>query len=111
MDGENKYLQLIRQIQEMHQQGIRISEISRRTGKDVGTFRKYREGDLLIFCHRGKKGKSILDPYRYIIIENWRQKSIRQKSSSISWKMVTLAQSRMRRFIYGNSTLYFWSLI
>lgn len=68
-DGEKKCLQLIRQIQEMHQQGAGIAEISRRTGKDVGTVKKYREGEPLILCRRSRKGKSILDPYRGIIIE------------------------------------------
>lgn len=72
--GEKKCLQLIRQIQELHQQGIGIAEISRRTGKDVGTVKKYREGDPQILCRHGRKGKSKLDPYRNIIIEKLRAK-------------------------------------
>ena len=42
--GKKKCLQLIRQIQESHQQGIGIAEILRWTGKDIGTVKKYREG-------------------------------------------------------------------
>lgn len=52
----------------MNQKGIGIAEISRRTGKDIGTVKKYREGDPKVLCHHGRKGKSILDPYRDIII-------------------------------------------
>lgn len=33
------------QIQEMHKQGLGIAEIARRTGKDIGTVKKYREGE------------------------------------------------------------------
>lgn len=73
-DGEKKCLQLIRQIQEMHRQGIGIAEISRRTGKDVGTVKKYLKGDPQILCRHGRKGKSKLDPYRDIIIEKLKGK-------------------------------------
>lgn len=39
-DGEQKCLNLIKQIQAMHKEGLGIAEISRRTGKDVGTVKK-----------------------------------------------------------------------
>lgn len=41
---EEKCLLLIQQIQEMHKQGLGIAEIARRTGKDIGTVKKYRSG-------------------------------------------------------------------
>lgn len=73
-DGEQKCLNLIKQIQAMHKEGLGIAEISRRTGKDVGTVKKYREGDPMKLCHHGRKGKSKLDPFRDIIIEQLRAK-------------------------------------
>jgi len=73
-DGEKKCLQLIQQIQEMHKEGLGIAEIARRTGKDIGTVKKYREGDPIILCRHGRKGKSKLDPFRDIIIEELKAK-------------------------------------
>ena len=55
-DGERKCLNLIKQIQTMHKDGLGIAEISRRTGKDIGTVKKYREGDPIKLCHHGRKG-------------------------------------------------------
>ncbi len=72
--GEKKCLQLIQQIQEMNREGIGIAEISRRTGKDVGTVKKYKNGDPWVLCHHGRKGKSILDPYRDVILKKLKAK-------------------------------------
>ena len=74
-ESEDKCLKLILQIQELHQQGIGIAEISRRTGKDVGTIKKYLEGDPKILCRRKqRRGKSILDPCRDMILTKLREK-------------------------------------
>lgn len=73
-DGERKCLNLIQQIQKMHQEGLGIAEISRRTGKDIGTVKKYQEGNPRNLCRHGRKGKSKLDPYRDIIIEQLKAK-------------------------------------
>ncbi|MFV0465562.1 MAG: transposase [Lachnospiraceae bacterium] len=73
--GEKKCLQLIQQIQEMEQEGVGIAEISRRTGKDIGTVKKYKQGDPLVLCRHGRKGKSILDPYRDIILSKLKAKT------------------------------------
>ena len=71
---EEKCLLLIQQIQEMHKQGLGIAEIARRTGKDIGTVKKYREGEPIILCRHGRRGKSKLDPFRDIIIEKLKAK-------------------------------------
>jgi len=71
---EKKCLLLIQQIQEMHKQGLGIAEIARRTGKDIGTVKKYREGEPIILCRHGRRGKSKLDPFRDIIIEKLKAK-------------------------------------
>ncbi len=76
--AEEKCLKLILLIQDLHKEGVGIAEIARRTGKDIGTVKKYREGDPRILCLHGKhgktgydkkKGKSILDPFRDVILE------------------------------------------
>ena len=72
--GEEKCLLLIQQIQEMYKQGLGIAEIARRTGKDIGTVKKYREGEPIILCRHGRRGKSKLDPFRDIIIEELKAK-------------------------------------
>ena len=72
--GEEKCLLLIQQIQEMHKQGLGIAEIARRTGKDIGTVKKYREGEPMILCRHGRKGKSKLDPFRDVIIKELKAK-------------------------------------
>ena len=72
--GETKCLLLIQQIQELHKQGLGIAEIARRTGKDIGTVKKYREGDPMLLCRHGRKGKSKLDPFRDMIIEELKSK-------------------------------------
>lgn len=71
--GEEKCLFLIQQIQEMHKQGLGIAEITKRTGKAIGTVKKYREGEPIILC-RGRRGKSKLDPFRDVIIEELKAK-------------------------------------
>ncbi|MDD2504214.1 MAG: hypothetical protein PHG58_10275, partial [Clostridia bacterium] len=65
--AEEKRLQLIRQIQAFHNEGLGLSEISRRTGKHSKTVKKYLEGDPTKLCRSNCSG--ILDQYKDFIIK------------------------------------------
>lgn len=65
--AEEKRLQLIRQIQAFHKEGLGLSEISRRTGKHSKTVKKYLEGDPTKLCRSNCSG--ILDQYKDFIIK------------------------------------------
>lgn len=66
-ESEVKRRQLILQIQQYKKEGCSISEISRRTGKDRKTVKKYLVGNPNILCHSNKSG--ILDEYKDFIIK------------------------------------------
>lgn len=55
-ESEAKRLELIHKIQELHQDGVSIREISRITGKNRNTVKKYLEGDPHNLCRSNKHG-------------------------------------------------------
>ena len=76
---EKKTLQLIHLIQELYQEKVGVSEIARRTGKSIGTIKKYCQGEPLELCRTEKKGSkrkrpSMLDPYKDMILEKIHKK-------------------------------------
>ena len=71
-ESEKKRLCLIKEIQNLYMQGVSISEISRRTGKDWSTVKKYVKGEPENLCHRNVSG--MLDPYENYIIKELKNK-------------------------------------
>lgn len=65
--AEKKRVQLIETIQQLHGSGKSIREISRITGKERRTVRKYIEGDPNILCRSNKR--SYLEKYTDYIIK------------------------------------------
>ena len=66
-ESEEKRLKLIRQIQEMHQQGICVQEISRRFHIDRRTVKKYLNGDAEILCCSNRESK--LEQYKDFMLK------------------------------------------
>ena len=54
--SEVKRLELIHKIQKLHQEGNSISEITRITGKNWQTVKKYLEGEPYNLCRSNRKG-------------------------------------------------------
>ena len=55
-ESEVKRLELIHKIQKLHQEGNSISEITRITGKNWQTVKKYLEGEPYNLCRSNRKG-------------------------------------------------------
>lgn len=66
-ESEAKRRQLILQIQQFKKEGCSISEISKRTGKERKTVKKYLVGNPDTLCRSNKSG--ILDEYKDFIIK------------------------------------------
>lgn len=66
-ESEEKRLKLIKQIQEMHQQGICALEIARRFQIDRRTVKKYLNGDAEILCRSSRQ--SNLEQYKNFMLK------------------------------------------
>lgn len=67
-EAEHKRGQLIRQIQSLYKSGISIQEITRITGKNRNTVKKYLHGDPDLLCRSNVR--SSLDKYTDFIIKS-----------------------------------------
>lgn len=66
-EAEEKRGKLIEQIQQLYNQGVKVSEIARRTGKNRKTISKYIEGETEKLCRSNSRAGS-LDAYTGFII-------------------------------------------
>ena len=56
-DSERKRRQLIEEIHNLHKSGVSVSEISRITGKNWKTVKKYLDGDPDILCRSNRRSE------------------------------------------------------
>lgn len=100
--AQARRLELIHTIQELYQQDVSIREISRITGKNRNTVRKYLEGDPEKLCWSNKCG--CLDGYKDFIIKCIQEGIIQSK---IIEQVIEMGYQRSK----SNARQYIMSLV
>lgn len=88
-EAERKRGQLIEQIQSLYKNGTSIREITRITGKDRKTVRKYLHGDPDLLCRSNVR--SSLDRYTDFIIKSI-QSGLTQSTIAKNWRSLDMPE-------------------